>query len=363
MEKDSSKYFTSGVIPYGFRGDPFLLYTVHNLIHQTGITLFVETGTFYGATIRYMGQNYPKLTCYSCEPNEERFLAARSSTAALANCRITQENSPQLLQRLAQTEAVNTPTLFWLDAHGYGFDWPLRQEIEIITNYWREPLILIDDLRVPGHPWFGWDEYGPQECSYGYIQDSIAHRSHQVWYPNYPAKIVTSWPMRGWGLITFDLDRWTPDQWLIARSEIEAATTEAERSAQRAYWNHVLDEIEQLNRSIPPDGLNDIWTRVAQQVPNWFVLEVTRRMSLTSLDDNTTAWTICIQRLASLGEIEQTLSILSHLPLAIAKQRVRTFAEALSPSLRAAAMRYIGEKFSDPSSILASFLEKGRDNG
>ncbi|NJO81613.1 MAG: hypothetical protein HC828_01825 [Blastochloris sp.] len=202
-------------IPWGFRGDPFLLATVDALIHTLDIDSFVETGAFSGETVHYMATTY-RLPCYSCEPDNERVCIAQERVRTCAQTVITQEESPTLLRRLATTLAGQR-ILFWLDAHGYGFDWPLREELAIITATWPTAVVLIDDFRVPGRDWFGFDVYDGQICEVDYVHDLIAPYSYRLWYPTYPATSVTTWPCRGWGLLLFgSTGMWRAPAWLGA---------------------------------------------------------------------------------------------------------------------------------------------------
>lgn len=192
------------VIPYGFRGDQVLIKMVDEIIHQADIRSFVETGSFYGVTTRHMAESYPHIACYSCEPDSFRYKQAWLATAELSNCLVTNQESPALLDRLLEEDQIHQPTLFWLDAHGYGFNWPLRSELELIVQHWDVPYILIDDFEVPGCAEFGYDVYESQSCSYAYIGDIVALRAGvRIWYPTYDPKIV-DWPAQGWCLITFD---------------------------------------------------------------------------------------------------------------------------------------------------------------
>lgn len=192
------------VIPYGFRGDQILITAVDEIIHQAGIREFVETGSFYGVTTRHMAESYPQIACYSCEPDTFRYKQAWLATDGLPNCVVTHEESPALLERLVEEDRVHQPTLFWLDAHGYGFNWPLRRELELILQHWKTPYILIDDFEVPGCEAFGYDVYESQSCTYSYIADILTLRPDaRITYPTYDPNIV-DWPVRGWCLITFD---------------------------------------------------------------------------------------------------------------------------------------------------------------
>lgn len=202
------------IIPWGFRGDPFLIATVDALVKTASIDCFVETGAFCGVTLHHMATSY-ELACYSCEPDATRFQLAQERVIDLPRTMITNEESPPLLHRLAQT-IPDARVLFWLDAHGYGFDWPLREEIAIITATWPTASILIDDFRVPGCDWFGFDSYDGQECSLEYIHDIITPYPYRLWYPSYPALSVTNWPCRGWGLLAFDpTHSWQAPSWMV----------------------------------------------------------------------------------------------------------------------------------------------------
>jgi len=94
--------------------------------------------------------------------------------------------------------------LYWLDAHGYGFKWPLREEIATLTGNCAKAFVLIDDFLVPGLDCFGYDRYENQICSFEYIADSM-DRKHQyrVYFPHYTERTSKHHPLRGWVLIEF----------------------------------------------------------------------------------------------------------------------------------------------------------------
>ena len=109
-----------------------------------------------------------------------------------------------LEQFFASHKAVTGEVLFWLDAHGYGFDWQLREEIAMITTRLDKAFILIDDLLVPEKDCFGYDEYNGQICSYDYIKNSLNNsREYTLYYPNYTDRTSRNHPLRGWGLIEY----------------------------------------------------------------------------------------------------------------------------------------------------------------
>ena len=136
--------------PYGFHGDRYLLELVGWIASQ--VELFIETGANVGSTLAYMGRTYPGLRCLSCEPDEAAYQASREHTASLQNVGLLQATSQTFLGQLSRLEPdiFERPVFFWLDAHGYGFEWPLRFELEWITSRFTSAFILIDDFKVPG---------------------------------------------------------------------------------------------------------------------------------------------------------------------------------------------------------------------
>ena len=187
----------------GFHGDRYLLKLVEALLHRCD--LFVETGSNVGTTVAYVGRTHPDITCLSCEPDKEAFSLALRNTAELPNVKITDELSEKFLANLfTQSGYAEKNILFWLDAHGYGFRWPLREELSIITNTLSRAYILIDDFLVPELPCFGYDRYEGQECSLEYIRSSLSDtHAYRIYFPSYTEKTSKHHPLRGWVLLEF----------------------------------------------------------------------------------------------------------------------------------------------------------------
>lgn len=191
--------------PVGFHGDKYLLSFVGKIMMASKV--FVETGTHVGSTLAYVARTYPHLHCLSCEPNTKAFQRAINNTRHLSNVSIYNLTSIKFMQRL-KTDYPHLfkgrGTMFWLDAHGLGFEWPLRQEIEFITKRLEAAYILIDDFKVPGMDCFGYDEYGSQECSFDYIKNDLnPELEYRLYYPQYDELTSKHHPLRGWSLIEF----------------------------------------------------------------------------------------------------------------------------------------------------------------
>ena len=188
----------------GFHGDRYLLDIVDALAKN--VEVFIETGANVGSTLAYFAQKYPYITCLSCEPDEEAFRLAQQNISKLPNIVLYNQTSQEFLVTIEEKHPniFQKKVLFWLDAHGYGFKWPLQEELAFITKKFQRALILIDDFKVPGREMFGYDEYEGQICSYNYVKDSLHPRySYDVYYPNYTEHTSRHHPLRGWGLITF----------------------------------------------------------------------------------------------------------------------------------------------------------------
>lgn len=185
----------------GFHGDLHLLKVIDNLI-ENGITTFIETGTNVGSSLLYLAEKYPNINCISCEPDKEAYDIACKNTAHLKNVRIYNLLSQDFIEILSNEyeHLYQEKILVWLDAHGYGFDWPLRKEVNYFTSKFNNAFMAIDDFKVPKIDAFKYDAYNEQECSHDYINQSIATKDYTLLYPAYTEKTSTFHPLKGWGI-------------------------------------------------------------------------------------------------------------------------------------------------------------------
>ena len=109
--------------------------------------------------------------------------------------------SMDFLHDLGRASIFDKKVLFWLDAHGHGFEWPLKEEIAFITKNFKNAAIFIDDFKVPHNENFLWDSYDGQYCSFDYIKDSIVNDSYSLYYPDYNIKTSEHHPLKGWAVI------------------------------------------------------------------------------------------------------------------------------------------------------------------
>jgi hypothetical protein len=204
----------SQFIDTGFHGDEYLLQLANYL--AANCTVFVETGANVGSTLAYVARTHPQLRCLSCEPDPAAFAEANANAGKLQNVALYRGTSQEFIRHLTENESsiFFEQCLFWLDAHGYGFEWPLEEELEFITQRFKSGYILIDDFKVPGREQFGYDIYQHQICSYDYVKGSLnPNRTYQIYYPVYEDKTSKHHPLRGWGLLVFGRDDFhIPDQ-------------------------------------------------------------------------------------------------------------------------------------------------------
>ncbi len=182
----------------GFHGDRHLLALVEGLM--AGIELFVETGANVGSTTGYVARTWPGVRVLACEANAEAAQAAAANVKPFPNATVTHAESPRFLYDLlgAEPAVAERPALFWLDAHGHGYDWPLAEEIRLISDSWRSAVLLVDDARVPDRPEFRFCEYDGQVCGVEYVADALApgRRAVMAW-PTYTEHTSPHHPLAG----------------------------------------------------------------------------------------------------------------------------------------------------------------------
>jgi hypothetical protein len=210
----------SQFIDVGFHGDEYLLSLAESLAGKC--TLFVETGSNVGSTLAYVAKQYPWLRCLSCEPDGSAFEQAKTNAGKYGNVFLFHGRSQEFIDYLAKHESkmYSEPCLFWLDAHGYGFEWPLKKELEFITGEFDSAYILIDDFKVPGRDDFKYDIYQEQICSYDFVKDALnPAKKYQVYYPTYKDKTSKHHPLCGWGLLIFGHEDFQVPEQLVGKME------------------------------------------------------------------------------------------------------------------------------------------------
>ena len=116
--------------------------------------IFIETGTYLGATTYEMMQYFKKL--YSIELSTQLYEMAVSKFRKYSKVNILKGDSSYLMNDLVKN--IDDTTLFWLDGHYSGgitargeSDCPIFKELEAIFTTKEKYVIMIDDARCFGN--------------------------------------------------------------------------------------------------------------------------------------------------------------------------------------------------------------------
>lgn len=115
-----------------------------------GLDVFVEGGTYKGGTAKSMSEKFRKV--YTIEKSDVMFDEAKQNLKDISNIEMLKGDTREHLKDILDN---NDNILFWLDAHWSGGDTygeedecPLIEELEIIFDYPKNYVILIDDARL-----------------------------------------------------------------------------------------------------------------------------------------------------------------------------------------------------------------------
>jgi hypothetical protein len=120
------------------------------LKNNMGLDIFVEGGTYKGATAKNMSEKFNKV--FTIEKSDVMFDLAKENLKNNKNIVMLKGDTREHLRNILEE---NDNILFWLDAHWSGGDTygevdecPLVEELEIIFEYDKNYVILIDDARL-----------------------------------------------------------------------------------------------------------------------------------------------------------------------------------------------------------------------
>ena len=128
--------------------------TIRTLADTFGLTILVETGTYYGDMIETMKGHFNQI--YSIELSLELYKRAMRRFHGDARIKLIQGDSGSELKKVLNE--INQPALFWLDGHysagitARGIkDTPIYEELNHIFNTQQTGhVIVIDDARCFG---------------------------------------------------------------------------------------------------------------------------------------------------------------------------------------------------------------------
>ena len=113
------------------------------------INIFIETGTYLGNTVNAVKKSFKKI--YSIELNRTLYLKAKQKFIKYKHINVILGDSSEKLPEILSK--IESPCLFWLDAHYSGgntsktnVETPITKELQCILNYpHKNHVILIDD--------------------------------------------------------------------------------------------------------------------------------------------------------------------------------------------------------------------------
>lgn len=137
-------------------------FDLNKYISKYDLKYFIETGTGDGTSLDYALKS-PFIKYYSVELYEPIFNLAKKKYEGKEHLTLVNDNSEDGLDSILKND-LDSPILFWLDAHFPGADYkytdynieknsririPLQAELEVIKKYrTNKDVIIIDDLRI-----------------------------------------------------------------------------------------------------------------------------------------------------------------------------------------------------------------------
>jgi tetratricopeptide (TPR) repeat protein len=172
-----------------------------DIVGLTQPSQIFETGTFLGATTAFMaglGAGH----VFSCEMHAYNHRYAAQRLRAAANATLVNRDSRSFLRDYlpcyCRGDAV---VLFYLDAH-WEEDLPLLDELALIAQHVRRPVVMVDDFEVPDDSGYSFDDYGPERrLTLGYLAPLAGIMRHR-YFPS--ASDAETGSRRGCVVLTSD---------------------------------------------------------------------------------------------------------------------------------------------------------------
>ncbi len=141
-----------------FNGQQFRIHMFEDLHAALKFSAFVESGSYRGVTTEYFAEF--GIPVYAVESNLRFYTFARLRLKRFDDrLHLTCADSRHYLHQLAYDRRFpRQRVFFYLDAH-WEEDLPLREELEIIYNFWPDAVVMVDDFQVPGTR-YAYDDYG-----------------------------------------------------------------------------------------------------------------------------------------------------------------------------------------------------------
>jgi hypothetical protein len=169
-----------------FNGQEGRIQVFQEILKSFDFQAIVETGTFQGTTTLFLRRT-SRLPVFTVEAVPRTFYFAMQRLKSDRDIHQDVGDSRQFLEKLGRDWKLGGKVFFYLDAH-WKEDLPLFEELQIISKFWKDPVIMIDDFEVPDDPEYGWDDYGPgKQLSVGCMPADIM-REYCLFWPSLRGK-------------------------------------------------------------------------------------------------------------------------------------------------------------------------------
>jgi hypothetical protein len=150
--------------------------------------LIIETGTYMGTTTAFLATN-SGARVVTIESDELNYLYARVHLETHARVRLIHGNSASALPELVDgLEERPRHPFFYLDAHWEEY-LPLAEEVATAFGSFAEPIVMIDDFRVPDDAGYAYDSYPAGALTEEWLRGKGVLDGLAVGYPNLPSRL------------------------------------------------------------------------------------------------------------------------------------------------------------------------------
>lgn len=131
-----------------FNGCQYITKLIKKLITDLNVKYFIEIGSNYGNTTKFIADAFPDIKVYTVEYDNDRYNMIQDKFKSCKNIVSKRGLSVDFLNELCPNIGDGIK-LYYLDAHG-GNSHPLLNELKIIQKYIKgNEIIVIDDFEVP----------------------------------------------------------------------------------------------------------------------------------------------------------------------------------------------------------------------
>lgn len=173
------------ILNESFNRDKNIKNEILKLAKKFNIEIAIETGTNKGNTTFALSKIFNNVITIEVKP--EYFKIAKAKFISVPNIQGYLGNSPDIMDVILPGIERDKKILFYLDAHWYKYN-PLLDELNVIKNNCKNPIIVIHDFKVPDRPDFGCDKFpNGKEYTFENIKNNIdniygGEKNYHIYY-------------------------------------------------------------------------------------------------------------------------------------------------------------------------------------